>query len=140
MIYSYMNRGLVRRFNLNEIGGIDILNFSVKNLNVYSFIDWFDKGYNSLYPEITVEVLSYLYDKFDLVDARFTKIDNNTHYLIEYNDYLIDPSLMLIFYKQVLTVFGYDEISRINYKDIMKNKNYLRKRNNSFTENDVKKI
>lgn len=118
-----LRTGFIRKFNDLEW---DLIS-SIDYIDEYSrdFFSFFRQGYNIGASDYVVKNLYKKYNDIDIVRGRLPILDGvidsygRGHWWLETDEYLIDPSLLLMINPLYRSKLGYIEEERIFYEDLV---------------------
>ncbi len=122
-----LRTGFIRKFNDLEWDKVSSIDYNMDNL-LSDFLVFFKDGYNIGASECVVKMLYIKYNDVDIVYGRLPVLDGivcskgKEHWWLETDEYIIDPSLLLVFNPVYRDKMGYIEDGRIFYEDLIDGK------------------
>ena len=122
-----LRTGFIRKFNDLEWDKVSSIDYNMDNL-LSDFLVFFKDGYNIGASECVVKMLYIKYNDVDIVHGRLPVLDgvvcskDKSHWWLETDEYIIDPSLLLVFNPVYRDKMGYIEDGRIFYEDLIDGK------------------
>lgn len=118
-----LRTGFIRKFNDLEWDKVSSIDYSMDGC-FSDFLSFFREGYNIGASECVVKMLYKKYNDIDIVHGRLPILDNviysndNSHWWLETDEYVIDPSLLLMIHPLYRDKMGYIEDERIFFEDL----------------------
>lgn len=122
-----LRTGFIRKFNDLEWDKISSIDY-IMNGCFSDFFSFFKEGYNIGASSFVVKKLYKKYNDVDIVYGRLPILDDvicstdNSHWWLETDEYIIDPSLLLMINPLYRDKMGYIEDERIFYEDLIDRK------------------
>ena len=118
-----LRTGFIRKFNDLEWDKISSIDYSLDGY-FSDFLSFFKDGYNIGASECVVKMLYRKYNDVDIVHGKLPILDgvicsnDNSHWWLETDEYVIDPSLLLMIHPLYRDKMGYIEDERIFFEDL----------------------
>ena len=118
-----LRTGFIRKCNDLEWEKVSSIDY---NMDDYfsDFLSFFKDGYNIGASEYVVKILYKKYNDVDIVHGRLPILEDvicsndNSHWWLETDEYIIDPSLLLMIHPLYRDKMGYIEEERIFFEDL----------------------
>ena len=122
-----LRTGFIRKFNDLEWDKVSSIDYNMDNF-LSDFLVFFKDGYYIGASECVVKMLYIKYNDVDIVYGRLPVLDGivcskgKEHWLLETDEYIIDPYLLFVFNPVYRDKMGYIEDGRIFYEDLIDGK------------------
>lgn len=122
-----LRTGFIRKFSDLEWDKVSSIDYSMDGY-FSDFLSFFKEGYNIGASFCVVKMLYKKYNDIDIVRGRLPILDDvicssdNSHWWLETDEYVIDPSLLLMINPLYRDRIGYIEDERIYFEDLVDRK------------------
>ena len=129
----------IRFFNDIDYETMQNLKIKSKAFKVSTLKEWFENGYNILYPKRTAYLLSLLQDNVDIVSGTIEYLNDESYYWLETKKELIDPKLMIVVDKSYVDSLNYNESNRVLYSQLIRDSKYKKAKEGILCESQKSK-